>query len=121
MKMFTKEFWTAKGVISRWQLFLAYVLIAGAFGLTAGNLHRDSQATKETIVRECKETNARNVSTKASLVAAAAKDIAKAEANAKARKQNPELFKNEIEGRRDVTLALIDTLAPKRDCNNLVR
>lgn len=70
-------------------------------------------------VRECQQTNARNIETKKRLRAAAAADIAKAEEAALERQQNPELFRNEIEGRRDVTLALIDALAPVDNCDEI--
>lgn len=115
-----REYWTEKGAISRWQLLVAYVLIVGAFAVSAAGLKQDNEATQAVITRECRQTNARNTVTKKVLIEKAALDIEKAKANAKARHENPELFKNEIEGRRDVTLALIDGLVPKRDCANLV-
>lgn len=116
----TKYYWTAKGVIPRWQITLAYVFIAFAFAISVSGLHQDNEATQAVLTRECIDTNHRNKATKATLIAAAKKDIAKAEQNARDRKLNPELFRNEIEGRRDVTLALIDALVPVRDCKNLV-
>ena len=115
-----KAYWTNKGCVSRWQLALAYVFIAVAFAISVSNLNEDNEATQTALTRECQQTNARNISTKKVLVARAAIDIKKAEANAKARKQNPELFKKEIEGRRDVTLALIDALAPVQNCQKLI-
>jgi hypothetical protein len=113
-----RSYW--KAGVSRWQLLLAYVFIAAAFATSVSALNRDNEATKAAITRECRQTNLRNINTKKVLVARANLDIAKAAANAKARKQNPELFKKEIEGRRDVTLALIDALAPVRDCAHIV-
>lgn len=117
----SREYWTERGIIPRWQLFVAYVLIALAFAFSSLSLHEQAEANTQAIIVQCQETNHRNEITKHTLIVKAAEDIRKAEANAKARKQNPELFKNEIEGRRDVTLALIDGLVPKRDCDHIVK
>ena len=114
-----KAYWT-QGV-ARWQLLLAYVFIAFAFAFSIYTVNDTSQANKATIERECRETNAKNVSSKATLRAVAAQDIAQADEAARERKQNPELFKNEIADRRDATLALLDTVLPVKDCGTLVR
>lgn len=119
--MSMREYWTAKGIVPRWQWVLAYLAIAAAFALTVYSLNQDSMATQDAIVRECKQTNATNIRTKAVLVKVADEDMRQAADAARERKQNPELFKNEIRDRRDATLALIDALAPVRDCDNLIR
>ena len=107
-----RRYWTATGVIPRWQLILAYILIAGAFAFTTYNVVHDGQNTQEAIVRECQVTNQRHDDTYKSLVDAAAIDEDNAKTGA---------AKAEVRRRRDVTLALIDALAPKRDCDNLIR
>jgi multisubunit Na+/H+ antiporter MnhE subunit len=113
-----KAYW--KQGVARWQLLLAYIFIGIAFAVAVSALSEDNEATQSAITRDCRETNLRNIQTKKILIKRSSIDIAKATANAKARKQNPELFKKEIEGRRDVTLALIDALAPVRNCATLV-
>lgn len=73
---------------------------------------KDIQAERrDSIARSCKQQNARNKATKDALVAGSDEDQANA-ANEAARA--------EIRRRRDVTLALIDALAPAEDCKAAV-
>jgi hypothetical protein len=68
------------------------------------------EAIQDSRVEVCTETNMRNSATKKSLNDAAAIDIENAPTQA---------AKEEVARRRDVTLALIDALAPIRNCEEL--
>lgn len=71
------------------------------------------QRSREEAVRtDCEDQNRRNINTSISLVMAAAADEA-------ARKTDA--GRMEVIRRRDVTLALIDALAPKKNCADEVR
>jgi hypothetical protein len=72
----------------------------------------DIQAQRKNFVEQsCKEQNERHDKTYSALVAAAAADEAK---------RTTEAAKAEVRRRRDVTLGLIDALAPKQDCAKLI-
>lgn len=66
---------------------------------------------KDSIRRACEESNKRNEDTSTALTVAAGEDIQNAPNMA---------AQEEIRRRRDVTLALIDLIAPKRDCDKAV-
>jgi hypothetical protein len=107
-------FWHHKFYRDIWLVIITVVLL----GAVQSNQDRIREVQAERVA-ECLDQNSRNQNTKAALMAAAEEDIAKAEEDAKRRGQIPELFKNEIEGRRDVTLVLIDMMAPVRNCDAL--
>lgn len=85
------------------------------FGLVLSRQHDTTQdiqhQRKTTIYTQCKQQNDRNKHTKDALIAGAAVDIAK---------RKTEAAKAEVRRRRDVTLGLIDALAPHQNCEALI-
>lgn len=67
---------------------------------------------RESILSSCRAQNARNSATKNALTAGSDEDIRNAPTVA---------AREEVERRRDVTLALIDALAPPEDCDEAVK
>jgi hypothetical protein len=99
---------------------IAIVGIACAVALTGyGFLLRAQHDTTQliqdqrraAILNSCTEQNERNAKTSQALIEGAALDISK---------RKTEAAKNEVRRRRDVTLGLINALAPKQDCGKLV-
>lgn len=101
------EKWLKRGIIA-----FAIIGVTSMLGLVgfSVNLGSIKDARKEFVRITCLDTNQRHDKTYEQLIALANADQARAP---------DEAAREEIRRRRDVTLALIDALAPKQDCTYL--
>lgn len=109
-----KRYWTATGVIPRWQLVAVYLAFATACAIGFEQQHEQSQAIQtqraESIRRQCEDQNRRNKATIARLDLRLKQLEEKAGPVAAARAR----------ASRDFTVALIDSLAPPQNCDDVV-
>lgn len=99
------ELWSMR----TYKTLLAIVIIQVLLGAASIYLWTQiTDARRDTVERACQQDNNRNATSSASLIKAAAADEAAAPTAA---------AKAEVRRRRDVTLALLDLVAPKTDCN----
>jgi hypothetical protein len=108
--------WLIRGLAAFAVMGIACTIALVGFGIVLGQI----KDTREDFVRSnCESQNEQHDNTSKALIAAAANDIKKAK-NHEGTSQGP-VSVQEIENRRDVTLALIDALRPKQDCEFLVK
>jgi hypothetical protein len=101
--------WLRRGLLAFSIIALACGAALIGFGI---NLSGIKDTRREFVRTTCQDTNRRHDQTYQQLIDLSQED----QNNAKTQAQ-----KNEIKRRRDVTLGLIDALAPKQDCERLVR
>ena len=100
--------WFIRGLVAFAIIALCSTAALVGFGL---NLNQIKDNRRLFVRSYCETTNARHESATTALTVGSNEDIAKAPNEAAA---------NEIRRRRDVTLALIDAIAPVEDCEFLV-
>jgi hypothetical protein len=101
--------WFRRGLIIMAFIGLCCAAAIGGTWIALGEI----QDTREEFVRsQCESQNKHNKDTSAQLIGLAALDE---------KRRKTEAGKEEVRNRRDVTLALIEALAPKQDCDFLVR
>jgi hypothetical protein len=108
--------WIRRGLIAFGVIALCTTLALVGYAFLLSEI---ADTRKDFVRSGCKSQNEQHDSTTKALTDAADRDIANAKKHLPT--SQGQVTVKEIENRRDVTLALIDLLRPKQDCDYLVR